>query len=145
MEAVATASEGGAPEVSGDVKDLPTPTEKPQEPPKDLPKAAERRKYKLKVDGREEDWEGTDDDLVKELQMSRASQRRFEQASQMYKKVQPLLSAKEKGDLDQLLDGVPDDKRREWAEKYLGEWLKLQEMDPKERELLEKNERKRAI
>lgn len=138
MEA-ATATEGGA--TQGIEAPVPEKQPKPQEPskPEELPKAAqkppEKKRYKVKISG--EEREVDEDELVRNYQLAQASNQRFEQASKMYKEVQPLLSAKEKGDLDTLLDGVPDDARREWAEKYLGEWLKLQEMDPRERENLE--------
>lgn len=136
MEAAATAVEAPAtPEAEG-TEALPQEGSSP-EPKKETPQQVARRKYKIKVDGKEDEVELSDDDIQRDYQKWRSANQRFEQASQIYKKVQPLLNAREKGDLDQLLDGVPDDQRRKWAEQYLSKWIELQEMDPKEREALE--------
>ncbi len=53
---------------------------------------AARRKYKLKVDGGDEEWEGTDDDIALELQKSRAAGKRFQEAAENRKQVQAALA-----------------------------------------------------
>jgi hypothetical protein len=110
-----------------------TAAPQPQQAETDVAPASD--KYRVKVDG--EELEVDIDELRRGYQLSRASTKRFEEASKLYKQVQPLLSAREKADLNGLLEGIPDDKKREWAEHYLSEWLKYQELDPKDRENLE--------
>ena len=123
---------------NGQEKEKPTPIQKPKPkegPPEELPRAAEKRKFKVKINGEEKEVD--EDTLVRDYQLAQASNQRFEQAKKMYQEAQPYLSAKQKGDLNVLLDGLPDEKKREWAEQYLGEWLKLQQMSPEQREALE--------
>lgn len=58
---------------------------------KELDKA--KRQYKLKVDGQEMNWEGTDEDIVKALQMQGKSQKEIQASSQMKREVAEFLQA----------------------------------------------------
>ena len=69
----ATVAEAAEP---SDVAAPPSPTDTPAE-------AAAKRSYRLKIDGKEEVFEGTDDDIVRELQIGRAGKKRFEEAAKM--------------------------------------------------------------
>jgi hypothetical protein len=95
----------------------------------------EPKKWKVKID--QEEAEVDEQELVRGYQRAKSANKRFEEASRLYKEAAPYLTAKQKGDLNTLLSDLPDEKKREWAENYLGEWLRLQQMDPTERENLE--------
>ena len=112
----------------------PAPTQG-TEAPKQSSAPPEPKKYKVKID--QEELEVDEGELVRGYQRANSANRRFEEAARLYKEAQPYLTAKQKGDLNTLLSDLPDEKKRQWAENYLGEWLQLQQMDPIQRENLD--------
>lgn len=126
-----------APGTNGAAADATKPAPGPTKPTTDVAKPPEKRSFKLKVDGKEEAWEGTDEEIAHELQKVRASTRRFEEARKAKQEAQseresfakklkenPRAALKEAG-----ID-VED-----WMAKELAEEIRSGQMTPEQREL----------
>lgn len=93
-----------------------TSTPAPQAPQSPAPMTVAER-HRVKVEGAE--LELSIDELKRDYQLKEASNRRFQEASAMAKKAAPILEALEKGDLRKLMESVPKDQFRQFAEEYL--------------------------
>ena len=95
------------------------------------------KKYRVKGDGFDEEIDEAT--LIKGYQLERTGSRRFEEASKLYKNVQPyipIIEALKNGDLDVLKQlGVPQEALRRFSEKELLAYIEEQEMSPEQREL----------
>ncbi len=95
----------------------PTPsTTAPQAQPSPAPTTVAER-HRVRVEG--SDMDLSLDELKRDYQLKAASDRRFQQASEMHKKAAPILAALEKGDLKALMSSVPKAQFREFAETFL--------------------------
>jgi hypothetical protein len=109
--------------------------------PVETAKPSEKRKYKYKVDGEELEEEVTDDDIIKALQLSKAAPKRFKEAADTRDKMLRLYEEGKKNPLELLKTlGVNP---REFAERYLYEIYKEEELPEPDRKRIEA-ERKAA-
>ena len=100
------------------------------------------RKLKLKIDGAEEEYDldSTDDmTLTRDLQMSRAAQKRMQEAAEMRKEIVDLFSAMEKDPLNTLTRVNPKLKEaiRQRIEDEILEEAKQAQMTPEQRQAYE--------
>jgi hypothetical protein len=105
--------------------------------------AALKKKYQLKIDGKEEEVEidlSNDEEVRKHLQMSKAAYKRMQQFAEYEKGVKGLIDTLKSDPLKVLADprlGIPDDVRRKLAETIINgeieESLKTPEQKEKER------------
>lgn len=124
----------------------------PEETPAETKAEKERRKYKLKVDGQEIEAELDDDDIVRELQLARAAQKRMREAAQVRQESQRLTAALKAGDLaalaEQGLDVAPLVERHllEQAQRALltPEQIRVQELERENAKLKESTEKEAA-
>lgn len=103
--------------------------------------AEERRlRLKLKVDGAEEDWEGSEADVARELQLSRAARKRMQEAAEYRKQATEFMERVRKDPVSALKDpsigvDVKELVKKQLIKEYEDEQLKAQ--DPREFELRE--------
>ncbi len=125
----------GAPEVSAPVETSPeTPTDAPIEGGEveaKPPTAAEIRKWKLKVNGAEEEVD--EPELIKRAQLSSSANQKFQKAAEIEKMAQEMLRELE-SDPRHLFEKTKKDPY-EWAEKLLIEKLKYETASPEQRRL----------
>ncbi len=119
---------GGADSLEGKAPAAPTPAEE------------RRHKLKLKVDGNEEEWEGTDADMARELQLSRAARKRMQEAAEKSKSVDSFMERVRKDPMNALKDpsigvDIKELVKKQLIKEYEDEQLKAQ--DPREYELRE--------
>jgi hypothetical protein len=107
-------SAGAGTSVSAPTPSSSAPQAQPQSP---VPAPAYPERVRVKIEGRE--VEVPFDQVLQDYQMKEASNRRFQQASEMHKKAGPILAALEKGDLRSLMSSVPKDQFRQFAEEFL--------------------------
>lgn len=101
-------------------------------------------KHRVKIDGQEREL--TTDDLIRDYQLREASNKRFQEASQMQKQLQPILEAMQKGDFKALLGPrAKDPKFRQFAEEFLIEQLQYEELPEPEKRRLAAEERARQL
>lgn len=127
----------------------PEPKAEP-EPPSDLT-PAERKIWKLKVDGEEFDFDATDEDAVKrEIQKARAANKRFEEAAKIRKEAEAKTSQAE-----QFYQMLKDPKMlrkvlsdpsigvdvKKFAEEIVWEHIQDSQLTPEQREQREKEKR----
>lgn len=96
-------------------------------PPPDTP-----RKHKLNVYGSE--IELTEADLIREAQKGLAADKKFQEASQLMKKAKPVLDKLQSGDLSFVLETLPKDQVRKFAEDFLLEQLEWDSLTPEQKE-----------
>jgi hypothetical protein len=113
--------------------DAPQPTEEK--------KAAEKRKYKLKVDGGEEELELSDEEIAVRLQKERAAGKRMQEAAELRKKFQQAVDLIKKDPFAALKDPVFGVDLDALAEKRIVEKYSRDMMPPEERQKLEMQEK----
>lgn len=97
--------------------------------------APQKRKFKLKVDGQEFEEEYGDEDLVKELQLAKASTKRLQDAAQQRNQLNQILELAKNDPMALLRHvGYDDEAAANWAERYLGAHLENKFMSPEERQ-----------
>lgn len=101
------------------------------------PTPAEIRKLKLNIDG--QDVELPESEVIARAQRESASSKRFQEAAQMRKQAEDILKLAEDNPGEFLSKRKKN--AREWAENYLLEELKLEQMSPEQKKALE-NEQK---
>lgn len=94
--------------------------------------AQTRRRIQLKIDGRDEEREVSDDDLIAGYRKSLAAEKRFNEAAAQRKQAQEVLEAFKANPREAMaLLGI---NAREWAENMLAEELEQEMLDPREKE-----------
>lgn len=95
--------------------------------------AAAKRRYKLKIDGKEQETELSDDEIAVELQKARAASKRFEEAAKMRKEVEEVIKYGKENPADAFkrLFGMDLD---EWSEQRLVERYNEAQLPEHERE-----------
>lgn len=96
-------------------------------PPPDTPK-----KHKLTVYGSE--LELTEQDLIREAQKGLAADKKWQEASELMKKAKPVLDKLQTGDLSFVLETLPKDQVRKFAEDFLLEQLEWDSLTPEQKE-----------
>lgn len=96
------------------------------------PAAAAEKKYKLNVYGSE--VELSESDLVREAQKGFAADKKWKEASELHNKAKPVLDKLQAGDLSFILESLPKDKIRAFAEDYLLEQLEWDSLTPDQQE-----------
>jgi hypothetical protein len=109
------------------------------------PPAAEKRKYKSKVDGVEEELELTDEEVIAFIQKGKASGKRFQEASEKAKQVEAILEMLKKDPKKALSHPAIGHSTRKLAEEWLAAELEEELMDPKEKELRTLREQKAEV
>lgn len=109
--------------------------------------AAERRKYKLKVDGKEQEWEGTDDDIKVALQKSHAAEKRLEQASTLKKQYEAAaeMAKKDPHAALKMVAGLDDAALEAAYEKRLAEKYALEDLQKQNPQAYELEQAKRRL
>lgn len=117
---------------AGDAQEASTPVDSKKSTP--APKI-----YKVKVDGQE--LEVSETDLLKDYQLKQASNKRMQEASQLKKEYNEIMGLFEKNPKEALkkIEKSKNPKLREAVEDYLLEYIKMEQMDPRERALMEKD------
>ncbi len=100
-------------------------------------------KFKLKVDGEEQEVDA--DTLVRERQKYLASEKRFQEASEMRKSVESLLQRAQQGDLSWLKGLVPKELINKWAESELLEHIEWEKKPEAERRAILAEQKARAL
>lgn len=95
------------------------------------PDSAPIPKHKLKINGKEGEF--TVDEMKVLAQKGEAADQRFREASNIQKQFQDFQKRLESGELDGLLERVPADKMKQFAESYLLKYLEEQELPDGER------------
>jgi|GEM_PF-1599516 len=126
-----------APKKEGE-KDSAEPKETKEE--KEVRKEAERRKYKLKVNGKEVEKEYSDDEVSRKLQLIEAADERFQKASETEKQLQNFVKALKEDPFAVLSQLGLDDHIDALAEKRLTSKVQRDLMTPEEREIAELRE-----
>ena len=93
---------------------------------------AESKKHKLNVYGSE--VELTEADLIREAQKGLAADKKWQEAAEMMKKAKPVLDKMQAGDLSFVLDNMPKDQFRRFAEDFLLEQLEWDSLTPEQKE-----------
>lgn len=106
----------------------------------EAPKAPEKRKYKLNIDGQTHEAEYSDDQIAVELQKSRAAQKRFEEAAKTQKAWQQLREEGKKDPRLLLKEVAGIENPREWAEKLLAEEWQREVMTPEQKAAAERDQ-----
>lgn len=102
--------------------------------------ARERKIWKLKIDGKEEEFDATDEEAVKrEVQKGRASQRRFEQAARVQKQAEAFIENLVRDPFSvlehpQLANRIPD--LRDRVEKWLYGKVQHDSMTPEQKQAM---------
>lgn len=109
-------------------------------PKKATPPPSNKKKYNLKVDGKEETVEldlDNPEEITKHLQMSRAAQKRMQQFSEYEKGVKGLFDTLKTDPLKVLADprlGIPDEVRKKMAEAIINNEIEELQKTPEQRE-----------
>jgi hypothetical protein len=121
---------------------------------KDAEKQLEKAKlkYELKVDGEESDWEGSEEDLIRELQLSKKARKEIEKSSNVQKDVAKLVKMLKENPELVLMDPAIGVDPIEFAKKIIQQQIENESKSPDQvkREQLEKeledlrSEKKRA-
>lgn len=104
------------------------------------PAAPAKKAYKFKIDDQEVTEEYTDEEVLKHLQKAKGADKRFQEAATLKQQTERFYQMLKDQPLD-LIEKLHGDKARQMMEERL--WAKIQreQMDPKERELVETKER----
>lgn len=102
----------------------------PSEAP--APVVAAEKRYKLNVYGSEMDL--SESDLVREAQKGFAADKKWKEASELHNKAKPMLDKLQAGDLSFILESLPKDKIRAFAEDFLLEQLEWDSLTPDQQE-----------
>lgn len=102
-----------------------------------------RRKYKLKVNGKEMERELTDSEIQRRLQLSYAADEKFQEAAMTKKQLETFVETLRRDPMSVLTHPELGINFRELAEQYLTGEVKKELMSPEERELEELREYKR--
>jgi hypothetical protein len=140
-----TPSEAGAPEgaefdafdagAEGEIEAEALP-----EPVTKSPPPSSKKKFQLKVDGRDEDFEldlANEEEIRKHLQFSKAAQKRMQESAEMRKGVNELLEALRTDPIKVLTDPrlqIPEDVRRQLAESIISEEMEELTKSPEQKE-----------
>lgn len=92
----------------------------------------EPKKYKLNVYGSE--VELTEQDLIREAQKGFAADKKWQEAAETMKKAKPVLDKLQAGDLSFVLDNMPKEQFRRFAEDFLLEQLEWDSLTPEQKE-----------
>lgn len=95
--------------------------------------AAEKRRYKVKID--KDELEVDEDELIRGYQLRKASDKRFQTASEKEKQIEEIIAIMRTDPRRALSHPDINVNIREFAEKVLAEELEEELMDPKEKEL----------
>ena len=120
---------------TGDAGKLTNPVAPGDQSRQPKPPVQPPRKMKLKVDGRNEEL--SEEEVIKWAQMGRAAQSRFQEAAAMRKQAEDfiqMLKTNPRAVLENKNIGVD---LRKFAEDYLGEQLRAQQMTPEQRRIKE--------
>lgn len=102
--------------------------------PQDEEKAVEKRKFKVKINGLEDEVD--EEELIRSYQKERAAEKKFEEAAQMRKSFDGLKKRFEEDPISALLDPSLNLKKEDLVDK-LGKWvydhMQYQEMTPEQR------------
>jgi len=90
------------------------------------------RKHKLNVYGSE--VELTEADLIREAQKGLAADKKWQEAADVMKKAKPVLDKLQAGDLSFVLETLPKDQVRKFAEDFLLEQLEWESLTPEQKE-----------
>lgn len=125
-----------SPEVTEQSQSQETAAETPVETPVEAkPTPVLKRKYKLKVDGKEEEIEADDAELTTYLQKGIAAQKRFDEAAKARKEAEAKLAKLKDNPWDVIKELGLDP--MEAASKFVIEQYELQQMTPEQRKLRE--------
>lgn len=119
-------------DVEGDITEVAPPTKKEI--------ASAKKKYQLKVDGKDEEYEfdaSNEEEVKKHLQLSKVSHKRMQESAEMRKGVQELLDTLRTDPLKVLSDprlGIPDDIRKRMAESIINNELEEMAKTPEQKE-----------
>jgi hypothetical protein len=113
--------------------------EQQQEAPKAEPKP-EPRKFKLKVNGKEE--EADEDEVVKWAQLGRSSTSKFQEAAQLRKEAEDIVSRFRKDPKQALKDLGPE--ARKAAEEFLWEQIQEEQLSPEQKQQRETERKLKA-
>lgn len=99
-----------------------------------------KRKYQLKVDGKVMDWEGTDEDIVRELQLSKKARKEIQESATLKKELALFVEALKNDPASVLADPAIGVDIKRFAEQILAQTLEEEAKSPeqREREQLEK-------
>lgn len=117
-------------EVPASSEAAPVPEAAKPEPPK-----SSKKKFNLKVDGKEEEMEfdpSNEDELKKHLQLSKAAQKRMAEAAQLRKDVESFISALKADPFSVLQDKNIGIDVKELVNKYVEDQLKEAEKSPEQ-------------
>ena len=93
-----------------------------------------KRKFQLKVDGEEVTWEGTDEDIKRELQLSKKARKEIQESSELKKEIMNLLSALKKDPAKVLADPAIGVDVKEFARSILAKQLEDEMKSPEQLE-----------
>lgn len=93
-----------------------------------------KKKYNLKVDGEVIEWEGTDEDIARELQLSRKARKEIQRAKEYEKDVQGLLEMLKKNPAAVLADPAIGVDVKEFAQQIINQQLEDEMKSPEQRE-----------
>jgi hypothetical protein len=91
-----------------------------------------KKKYNLKVDGEEFEWEGTDEDIVRELQLSRKARKDIQTAKEYQKEVQSLVQLLKENPAAVLSDPAIGIDVKEFAQQIINEQLEQEMKSPEQ-------------
>lgn len=121
QESVSSGTEVSEVEVAAPVEEVKAQPEIPQ-------------KIRVKIDGTEDEVDL--ETLKRDYQKFKSADRKFEEAAALRKEFGPIAEKIKAGDFGSLAKTIGEDKAREWAEKYLLDWLQYQEMPEAEKKAM---------
>jgi hypothetical protein len=104
----------------------------PEVSPKET-KEVEKRKYKLKIDGNEEEWD--EDKVLTAAQRSAAADKRFAEAAKSRKESERVQKILDSGDRKAIQKLFGDEKFHKMAVEYFNERLEDEELSPQDRKI----------
>jgi predicted DNA-binding protein (UPF0251 family) len=135
MENASNADVSTASESTESNESLDTQEQSSEQKPKADMTPAEKKKYKLKIDGAEMDYD--EDEVVRLAQMNAAAQKRMQEAAQMRKQSEEFVRLLKEDPKKVLSHPSIGHDLKKFAEDVLLEYLQDEMMDPKEKELRE--------
>lgn len=112
---------------------------KAEAPKREIP-ASQKKKYSLKVDGKNEDMEidlSNEEEMIKHLQLSKASQKRMQESAEMRKGLQELFQALQTDPARVLNDprlNIPEEVKKKLAEAIVNKELQEMQKSPEQKE-----------
>jgi hypothetical protein len=103
-----------------------------EEAKKELAKA--KHKYKLKVDGKEEEWEGTDEDIQRELQLAKKARKEIQTSSELKKELAQFLQMLKTDPRSVLADPSIGVDLKAFAQQIINEQIEEELKSPEQRE-----------